>query len=165
METKFCKKCGEEKNIDEFSTDKRNKNGLSCKCKTCYKEYRDTHFKKYQKNKEKATTYNKIYYQLNKEKIINAVREWEKLNPNIKYKEAKAKASRKYYNNNIDLVKEKSKNRHKKAKEQCKDFYIKRLLKEDGFSSELINPELIIIKRDIIKIKRVIKQIKTKQDE
>ena len=40
METKVCKKCGKEKNIDEFRKEKRVKSGLQAQCKMCEKEYR-----------------------------------------------------------------------------------------------------------------------------
>ena len=83
----------------------------------------------------------------------------EKANPNKKYKQSSVKAKRKYYDKNISLIKEKDKKRHKEAKEQCKDYYIKRLLKEDGFPRELITPELIENKTGIIKTKRIIKQL------
>lgn len=77
METKVCKKCGKEKNIDEFRKEKRVKSGLQAQCKMCEKEYRikkEEELKKYnkeyyKKNKQKLLEQSKIYRSKNKEKI------------------------------------------------------------------------------------------------
>lgn len=39
METKVCKKCGQELPVSEFYTDASSKDGYRTKCKACYKEY------------------------------------------------------------------------------------------------------------------------------
>ena len=60
METKVCYKCGEEKPIEEFALNKARKDGHNGMCKSCFKQYRDTHYinnKQYYINK--ATEYKK----------------------------------------------------------------------------------------------------------
>lgn len=36
METKICKKCGQEKSLDQFNKQKRTKDGLRTWCRTCF---------------------------------------------------------------------------------------------------------------------------------
>lgn len=40
MKTKLCRKCGEEKSLDDFSRDKTHRDGRSCECKKCKKAYK-----------------------------------------------------------------------------------------------------------------------------
>ena len=76
---KICKKCGEEKELEEFSKDKYSKDGFTDSCKECRNKYKKENreqlrinAKKYRiKNKEKLKIDRKIYYKKNKkEKII-----------------------------------------------------------------------------------------------
>ncbi len=39
MNTKTCTKCGETKELSEFSKEKRNKDGINCQCKSCIHSY------------------------------------------------------------------------------------------------------------------------------
>lgn len=63
---KKCNKCGIEKNINEYYSNKYGKNGLNSVCKTCknkkLKEY-------YEKNKDKIKIVEKEYREKNKDKI------------------------------------------------------------------------------------------------
>lgn len=70
---KYCSTCKEYKNFNEFSKSKKEKYGLSCKCKKCYKQ-------QYLENKENVLKNNKNYYYSNKEKIQLKQKEYRKNN-------------------------------------------------------------------------------------
>jgi hypothetical protein len=89
MEKKKCTKCKIEKELTEFSKDKRSKDGLQCKCKSCAKESN----KEWQdRNKE----YNKEWRDRNKDKVKEYNREWR--DQNIEY-------NKEYYQNNKNRLK------------------------------------------------------------
>ncbi len=70
MKTKICTKCYKYKNLSNFS-----KNGTSCWCKQCVKEYN----KDYNiKNKKRLKIQKQQFYQEHKEEIINKVQEYAK---------------------------------------------------------------------------------------
>ena len=81
METKICRKCGKEFELDHFYISKSNKDGYNSACKKCVCEYakkhreenRDIIIKKsrdrYAQNKEEYSKKAKEYYQKNKEII------------------------------------------------------------------------------------------------
>lgn len=72
---KKCSGCKEWKSYEEFSRNKRNKDGLQYKCKSCNKSYRlknsasiaDYLKEYYEENKEAITDYKKEYYSENRE--------------------------------------------------------------------------------------------------
>ena len=91
METKICKKWGEEKSIDQFTKDKK-------KCLQCNREYT----KQYRsKNKDKIKGYNKKYQTDNKEQISESQKKYRNEN-----KEKISQRGKKYYLENIDKIKE-----------------------------------------------------------
>ena len=47
MKTKICTKCDKERLIFEFGKDKKTKDGLSCICKPCSRDYNVGYYKKY----------------------------------------------------------------------------------------------------------------------
>lgn len=61
-ERKICTFCKEEKTLDEFGRDKRQKDGLHYYCKACTKNIRNAH-------KENNPEYYKLYRENNKERI------------------------------------------------------------------------------------------------
>ena len=63
MSTKLCTKCGEDRELYEFSKASGRKDGLKIICKVCDKEY-------YQANKEAIAVRMAEYYQANKENIL-----------------------------------------------------------------------------------------------
>lgn len=85
MLTKVCSKCGIEKEIIEFRTNLKCKYGVEGQCKSCYQKYLDaTKEHRMQKDreyhqrsdiKEKQKIRGKIYYEQNKEKLKEQVRE------------------------------------------------------------------------------------------
>lgn len=88
MKTKICTKCEKEKNISEFSKDKRKSDKLSVWCKRCSNENSKNY---YLKNRsimlEKSKEYNKTYREENKEKIKEL---------NKKYRETHKEEIKKY---------------------------------------------------------------------
>jgi len=62
---KKCSTCETEKSLDDFSKNKKKKNGVNGTCKSCHSEYRK---KKYQENKEKEKAQVNFYRKSNPEK-------------------------------------------------------------------------------------------------
>jgi hypothetical protein len=96
---KKCSTCKIEKNISNFTKDKRKKDGLKINCIECckvlYNNYREKNYqkesergKKYNKekrviNKEETKIYKKEYFQKNKDKIRNKKREYRNINKEV----------------------------------------------------------------------------------
>ena len=157
METRICKKCGKEKEIENFS---------KYKCKSKERQYkyrrrvctscRNNYFKKYsQENKEKKALYARVnckrintvrrkYYQQNPEKPIERSKIYSRQNPE---KISKAKA--------IYYYKSGERDRRIEACNNLSNSYICRLL---GGGSNF-SKELIETKRIQLKIIRYIKQL------
>lgn len=138
MQLKRCSKCGEKKDINEFYKRKKSKDGLMSCCKSC--SLNNTK-KYYLRNKTEVLKKRKIYQQTNKI-IISKQKKLYEINNRGKRRE-----------------------REKNCAKENKDRYMKKLLRRQGFNKEEITEEIITLKRGIIKNKRVIKQIKTKQNE
>ena len=92
-QTKKCSKCGEEKELAEFSKNKNTKDGYSYHCKACLttratqwkqdnkgrvKEYNQSYRKE---NKERLKEYDQSYRKENKERIREIKRQWRAENP------------------------------------------------------------------------------------
>lgn len=109
MEKKICKKCGEEKLLNEFTYNKT-KSWIDTTCKVCknnsIKEYREN-------NKDKQ----KIYEEVNKIKLNNNKIEWAKNN-----KEKVAKTQKKYYDNNKEKIKENGKIYREEHKDELNEY-------------------------------------------
>ena len=123
--TKICKKCGEEKSLEEFPTHSKDK--LRNICKYCYSEENKN---RYLKNKDAHSKRCKYYHIKNKDKIKIKNKEYSEKNSealkekNKKYREEnkeKIKEHRKkYYNENIDKVKVKNKKYREENKEKLR---------------------------------------------
>lgn len=77
---KKCTKCQESKDQHLFSKDKRRKDGLSCWCKKCIKEYKSNNpdkVEKYRQNQKERKEYNPMYKNMLNEKN----KEWRRNNP------------------------------------------------------------------------------------
>jgi len=76
--SKKCTKCGEVKELEGFSKNCRNKDGLLNTCKIC-----DAACKKvyYVANREKELAYAKTYYKANREKLSAKAKAWFQANP------------------------------------------------------------------------------------
>ena len=112
MVTKTCRMCEEEKDIKDFGTFHKNKDGLNNFCKCCIsiksKKYREANKDKiitYRKSKSELTKeYNKQYYENNKVKVNNYNKEYYENN-----KVALNNQKKEYYKNNKHWLKIKQK--------------------------------------------------------
>ncbi len=112
--SKKCSKCGEIKNISEFSACKDSKDGYCYLCKLCEADY----IKEYQqKNKERLAEYRKQYAIKNKGKRKEYRDEYNKKN-----KEKIAERKKIYYEKNKQKVCEKAKEFRNKNKEYYKKY-------------------------------------------
>ena len=81
METKTCTKCNTLQNINNFNKSKKYKDGLNTHCKDCVRKYKKEYYllnvetikerikKNSLSNINKKSEYDKIYRELNKNKI------------------------------------------------------------------------------------------------
>jgi hypothetical protein len=126
METKVCKKCGEEKNISEFYLDKTTKDGKRSSCKVCMSLY-DKNWKK--NNPDKMLNLSRKYYSENKELVNSKSRKWREKN-----KDSEIIRNREWKKVNEEKVKESQKIWREKNKEKMKEYrknYEKLKLKTD----------------------------------
>ncbi len=177
---KKCNKCGEVLPLHMFNKKKDTKDKLAPWCKECARKnnkvYRD-------KNKEKIRKKNKAYYKENKEEIIEnnkAYREENKEEMKKKAKvyyeenkEEKREKAKAYYEENKEEMIEKGRVYYRENKEEMRekgrervlklpDYYVRMCLKSQGIDASLITPELIELKRAILKVTRIIKQKESK---
>ena len=151
METKICPKCREEKPLEEFYRDKSKKDGRHSYCKIC------------------SSQTNKLWYQENLEEVKNRAKDWKYKNKE-KAKIHKKESYLRNFENNKHKYRERNKlnyqkNHDKILKENQKrtidlaDRYIKESLIQSGWDKTKLNPDVIEEKRNIIKVKRIIKQL------
>jgi hypothetical protein len=106
---KTCPKCGIEKPISEFNKNKKRKDGLSCYCRHCNKEY-------YINNKQKHNSRMRELYILNRERCV----EYQSLNKD-RIKKTKAK----WYQDTKEERREKRRNYNKNRKQTEPLFKLK----------------------------------------
>ncbi len=128
---KTCNKCGDEKELEEFTIDKRLKSGRQGICRECCSKYRKKHRKENEelysiRNKEKYKNlssielqkkkdYEKKYREENKEYFEKYYKQYYKENEDYfkkhrkEHKEERNKHSREYFKNNREYFKEKKK--------------------------------------------------------
>ncbi len=146
LEMKKCSKCGEFKAPHMFYKDKTKKDLLSNWCKKCKKEYRAIY---HEKNKERISQTNKKYKEKNKERISQT---------NKKYKEKNKEKEKRYIQKYTEENKEALILKDRKRIEMMSNYYIVKTLRQQGIPKDQIAPELIELKRAILKVKRAIKQ-------
>lgn len=172
---KVCTKCGEEKNISQFSIDRQHKSGLRPSCKLCMKKYASRY---YEKNVDKTKKRHDNYRtNIKSDPILKSKYKEYHRDYNKKYRELpehknrrseiknKRKAENNPYKNNLKLKfpelynlrqREAVKKYRKKYPEKIANYRTKRrnvelqavpnwLNKED-----LLNIRLIYLKRDLI---------------
>ena len=109
MSTKTCTKCGVEKDVSEFSKNKKNKDGLKYWCKLCVKE-------DYEANREERLAKQKEYYEANHEERLTKQKEHYKANREeirVKQKE--------HYEANRDKIRAKQKEMYEFTREKRLD--------------------------------------------
>ena len=112
--TKTCRKCGEEKTLDCYNKNKRNKDGLHLWCRTC-KKAADREYSS--KNKEKARARAKQWYKDNTDRAKERIREWQQSDH--------GKQRRKVYRDRVALEKPeywRMKKKRDKANRRAKEF-------------------------------------------
>lgn len=167
---KKCSKCNKIKKITEFNRDKHKKDGYTSQCKLCRSLYRT-------KNKHKINKYNREYYIINKDDIINKTKLYRKNN-----KIYIGNYKKDYYIKNIQMINEykikyrkNNKGKIKEGNEKYLKNNKKKLYNSDNYMVKLFrhNTELTIndipqifieAKRTYIKAKRELRLI-TKQGE
>ena len=126
--TRVCRKCGQEKPLEEFVKDKTRELGYSYTCKHCRRE----HACKYRAdNHEKILEYGRKHYAENSERYNKYSRKWQAANPE------KVRETRRY------------------LREILSDGYLRRQLKRRNLP---VTPETIDYKRIQLKLYREIKK-------
>lgn len=125
METKICKKCGVEKELNEFHKHKDGIKGVADTCKDCRKLY-------YLKNKDIINKKHRDYCNNNKEKLKTHHKEYREKNKDILkiktkkyYDDNKEKISllrKKHRQDNKDLYYNRGKEYREKNKEKCNEY-------------------------------------------
>lgn len=144
-----CIKCNQEKCINEFVKNKQCKDGITGTCKQCAREY----YKKYRdKNHDKLLQLKRKWIDNNRNHVNESNRKYKKENSE---KERQYKTN--YNNANREQINKKNMDRYTYDCEHLGNMYISSLLRQSRFTTEQINenPELIEVKRLIIKTKRL----------
>jgi hypothetical protein len=121
---KICTKCKIEKELSEFYKDKITKDGLTYKCKSCGKQYRQANRKNDKKYRQTHKEKIKQYYQANKEKI----KEYRQANKErIKerakqYRQANKEKIKQYLQSNKERITERAKEYYQTNKEYFKEY-------------------------------------------
>jgi len=139
MTIKTCSKCGFVGDVDLFV---RNEN----KCKWCEKAYKKAYYKAYRKAQMKA------HYKANSENIKAQQKAYRKANS--EHIKAQQKAYRKA---NSEHTKELAKEYDKARVDSLLDSYVVRSL---NMKKEEVTPELLELKRDQLKIFRLLREAK-----
>jgi hypothetical protein len=142
--TRLCKKCGEEKGIEEFYLNTlregQKKRYRNYSCKDCWAKCVDKD--KRRRNYRKWRSQNKIQYKLLRDKYLNK----EVITENGE-------------------VKKNKRLRYEKDRSKLANGEIRKRLKNLGFHQEQITPEIIALKRALIKLKRILKNEKSKDNQ
>ena len=131
---KKCSKCKIEREISDFGKTKSTKDGLSCQCKLCSKDY-------YEKNKELIKDRSKNWRKNNKEYKKEIDKKWAEKN-----KEKKLENSKNWAEKNKEKRKEISKRYYENHKKECVERQKKYIYKR------IKNDQLYRIKIEVRKI-------------
>lgn len=141
--TRVCRKCGQEKPLEEFAKNKECVLGHSHICKQCKAEQSR---KWHAANFEKCREYARKYYAANSEKAREKHRKWRAAN----LEKYRANAS-KYYAANLEMYRAYD----RKKRENLTDGYLMDKLKRCNLP---VTPETIDYKRIQLKLYREIKK-------
>jgi len=113
---KKCKKCGNEKKLEEFPKLKSSKDGHNTQCRECKnKASREWVKKNPEKRKASLAKYDKkAYWERNRDHEIERNKQWKKDNP-----EKVLEIAREWRKNNPDKVKAMKQRDYQKNKEKC----------------------------------------------
>ena len=130
---KECSKCGETKDVSEYGKRKKNKDGLTCQCKSCISDKNKTYYQnnkeRYKRwnrknklnNKERYKLVNEEWIRANKEHLRNYQREYQ----NTRYREDVSFKLRLLLNNRIRLSLKQSREHKKNKVKTNKEYYNK----------------------------------------
>ena len=156
--TRVCRKCGQEKPLEEFAKDKECVLGHSHICKQCKAE-RNRKWRA--ANPEKVLEYKRKRYAANPEKARERNRKWRAANPEkvLEYKRkryaANPEKAREYKRKRYAANPEKVLERNRKWREILSDGYLRYKLKQLNLP---VTPETIDYKRIQLKLYREIKK-------
>ena len=156
--TRVCRKCGQEKPLEEFAKDKECVLGHSHICKQCKAE-RNRKWRA--ANPEKVLEYKRKRYAANPEKVREYNRKWCAANPEkvLEYKRkryaANPEKAREYKRKRYAANPEKVLERNRKWREILSDGYLRYKLKQLNLP---VTPETIDYKRIQLKLYREIKK-------
>jgi hypothetical protein len=134
MDTKVCKKCGEEKPFSEFYKDKSKPDGYYSSCKSCKNGYfksvdpekkKKKKRKYYEKHKDRLLEYGKEYYQEHRDESIERSRRYYDENKE-RVLERGRKRYKKYYDENKETILDNQKIRNKNRTPEQKERFRKR---------------------------------------
>lgn len=164
---KHCYTCNTTQPVDFFNKNRTTKDGFYHQCRCCQNEYK----KKYRKANPDKNKEQKRRERENRNKKLGLPPPKRGNRYNIKL--SKNDRFRLWYENNKALQKtfcdkwykankkqhvEKNKTISKKHSDGLSDYYIKKILTQNGINKEQITPGLIELERIILKIKRKCKQ-------
>lgn len=148
--TRVCRKCGQEKPLEEFAKNKECVLGRTHTCKQCKAEksrkWREANLEKAREsvrkwrasNRERGLVYARKYYASNPEKVRERHRKWRAANP--------------------EKVRERARKSWRRMADNINDSYLKSQLKKCDLP---ITPETIEYKRIQLKLYREIKNQQT----
>ena len=133
---KKCTKCGEVKSLDEFSKDKRKKDGKQSRCKSCRKEYNKEYNRKCKKDDILTLKLIKLFYAnhgLKKCTKCGEVKILDQFGKDNSQKDGKLfnckicvnKRRREYFLNNREYFRKKSKKEYMNNKDYHKEYFKK----------------------------------------
>lgn len=108
---KICNKCKHEKLFNDFSKDKRKKDGYDIRCKACAKQY-------YELKKKDILSQKQNYQIVNKEKIAKNKQKYRKTNA-----EKISEYNKEYRENNRDVILNYHKEYYKIHKDKFEQYY------------------------------------------
>ena len=108
---KFCSKCKNEKDYDDFYKNKRTKDGYEYSCKLC-------------NIRKKRDGYDKEYYINNRDKKLKYQKEYQKINQDII-----SEYQKEYRVKNKDIIKDRSKDRVKKYSKEYYELNREKIIK------------------------------------
>lgn len=154
---KVCRRCKEEKTVNDFHLQKGGKYGVRSICKRCGLKYAAQYRKN---NQENIKRYSLEYRKNNPEKVKNIFQNWR--NSNL---EKDKNRHKNYYDNNRELALSRTRTWRKNNSDKLKEY--DNLVRENMYPSYVsgilnnlqipITPETIELKRTQIKLKRIIK--------